>query len=140
MDSDKIEHLKLIQNIISRMAGNSGLIKRWAMVPVPVVAAFGKFGDVSNATSIAPGIAGCITLIFMWWQDDKYLRLEQEYRRLYEAIVAGEDVKMFDLNPKPYLDRVSSDCKTACSWSVALFYFPLIITLIVVLAVLAFSA
>ena len=136
MDSDKIEHLKLIQNIISRMAGNSSLIKRWAMVLVPVVVAFGKFGDAP----IVAAIAGCIPLIFMWWQDAKYLRLEREYRRLYEAIVAGKDVKMFDLNPKPYLDRVSSDCKTACSWSVALFYFPLIITLIVVLAVLAFSA
>ena len=75
------------------------------------------------------GIAGVIPFIFMWRQDAKYLRLERAYIKLYEAIVAGEDVKMFDLNFRPYLDSVDSDCKTACSWSVALFYLPLLFVL-----------
>ena len=111
MDSNRVEHLKLIQNIISRMAGNSSLIKRLTMVLVPVVAAFGKFGDAL----IVAAIAGCTPLIFMWWQDAKYLRLERAYVKLYEAIVAREDVRMFDLDPEPYLGRVGSAFKTARS-------------------------
>lgn len=123
------------------MAGNSSLIKRWAMVLVPVVAAFGKFGDVSNATSIAPGIAGCITLIFMWCLDVYYLRLEQAYVKLYEAIVAGKDVRRFDLDPDPYLDRFSFKSKAMRSKSVLLFYPPLLAALIVALVVaLLFSS
>ncbi len=118
------------------MASDSGLMKRWTMALVPVVAAFGKFGGAP----IVAGIAGGIPFIFMWWQDAKYLRLEQTYRKLYEAIVAGEDVRMFDLDFRPYLDRVNSDFKTACSWSVASFYLPLLVALIVALATVAFSA
>jgi len=121
----------MIQNIISRMAGNSSLIKRWAMVLVPAVATFGKVGDAP----IVAGIAGGIPLIFMWWQNAKYLRLERAYRKLYEAIVAGEKVKMFDLDSRPYLARVSSDCKTACSWSVVSFYLPLFLALVVALVI-----
>ena len=130
MDNDRVEHLKMLQNIISRMAGNSSLMKRWAMVLVPAVATFGKFGDAPVVATIAGGVP----LIFMWWQDAKYLRLERAYRKMYEAIVAGEEVKMFDLDHRPYLDRVNSDFKTVCSWSVALFYLPLLVALIVALA------
>ena len=130
MGDDRVEHLKMIQNIISRMAGNSSLMKRWAMVLVPAVATFGKFGDAP----IVAGIAGGIPLIFMWWQDAKYLRLERAYRKLYEAIVAGEEVKMFDLDSRPYLARVGSDYKTLCSWSVASFYPPLLVALAIALA------
>ncbi len=100
------------------------------MALVPVVAAFGKFGDAP----IVAGIAGGIPFIFMWWQDAKYLRLERAYVKLHEAIVAGEDVRMFDLDPKPYLGCVDSAFKTARSWSVALFYFPLLVALVVALA------
>ena len=132
MDNDRIEHLKLIQNIITRMAGNSSLIKRWTMALVPVAAAFGKFGD----SPIAAGIAGGIPMLFMWWQDAKYLRLERAYRELYNAIVAGEDVKMFGLDFRPYIGRVASDFKTACSWSVASFYLPLLVALIIALVAL----
>ena len=131
MDNDRVEHLKMIQNIISRMAGNSSLMKRWTMVLVPAVATFGKFGDAP----LVAGIAGGIPLIFMCWQDAKYLRLERAYRKLYEAIVAGEEVKMFDLDPEPYLARVGSDLKTMRSWSVVLFYFPLFVALAVALAI-----
>ena len=136
MGNERIEHLKMIQNIISRMAGNSGLMQRWTMALVPVVAAFGKFGDAP----IVAGIAGVIPFIFMWRQDAKYLRLERAYIKLYEAIVAREDVRMFDLDPKPYLGCVGSTFKTARSWSVASFYFPLLVALLVALATVAFSA
>lgn len=118
MKSDTIEHLKLIQNIITRMAGNSGQMKRWTMALVPVVAAFGKFGDAP----LVAGFSGGIPLLFMWWQDAKYLKLEKAYRKMYEAIVAGESVKPFDLNPDPYLKLVDSVVLTAFSWSVAMFY------------------
>lgn len=99
------------------------------MVLGPVVAAFGKFGDVSNATSIA----GCIILIFMWWQDAKYLRLERAYVKLYEAIVAGENVRMLDLDPRPYLDCFGFNYRAMQSKSVLLFCPPLLSSLIVAL-------
>lgn len=113
------------------MAGNSGQMKRWTMILVPVVVAFGKCG---NAPIVA--IVGCIPLFFMGWQDAKYLQLERAYRKLYEAIVAGEDVKMFDLNPKPYLD--GSVLKVARSWSVASFYLSLFAALVVAWAIMQF--
>ena len=121
----------MIQNIISRMASNSGLIKRWTIALVPSVAAFGKFGDAP----IVAGIAGGVPLIFMWCLDIYYLRLEHGYRKLYEAIVYDKKgVEMFDLNVETYLERIGLASKAMRSKSVLLFYPPLIVALILALA------
>ena len=126
----KIEHLKFTQNVIARMAGNSRQTKKWAIVLVPAIIAFQKFVDPPLLIGFVSLVAFLFAFFSMWYHDANYLRLERVYRKLYETIIGGKDVKKFELNPSPYFKQVDSCLKIARSWSVFWFYFPIFIGLI----------
>ena len=89
-----IEHLKLVQGIVARMASNSAQMKTWA---VSLVTASFVFSGLSDEPHWLIGLGGCIPVISFWTMDAKYLHLERCYIKLYEAIVAGASVKSFEL-------------------------------------------
>ena len=81
MDSKKLEHLKMIQDIIARMSGNIFLLKGWAITLIAAI-----------FTIVAKNISGayiffsfCILFIF-WILDGYFLSLERCYRSLYDEI------------------------------------------------------
>lgn len=75
---DKKEHLKMIEDIITRMANNSFLIKGWT---VTLIAALLVFADAKN--NICFIWIAIIPIIVFWYLDSFYLQLERKYRRLY---------------------------------------------------------
>lgn len=75
---DKKEHLKMIEDIITRMANNSFLIKGWT---VTLIAALLVFADTKN--NIYFIWIAIIPIIVFWYLDSFYLQLERKYRQLY---------------------------------------------------------
>ena len=129
-----IEHLKMVQGVINRMAGNSAQMKTWA---VSLVTAIFAFSGLSNDPHWLVGAGGCIPVIFFWVLDARYLHLERCYRKLYEAIVTGKPVAPFDLNYRPYADSVDTVWWVAWSWSTRLFYGALLLVVFALILILA---
>ena len=119
--SDKTEHLRMIQDIISRMAGNSLQIKCWCMAIVAVIIAF------TDGRLI---LAGIVLIALFCWMDAKYLSLEKAYRNRYDTVRQKDESEIdFSMETKKV-----KDSKGFRSWSVSWFYLVLAAT-VVLLAV-----
>jgi hypothetical protein len=79
-----LEHLKLIQAVIMRLAGNSFLLKGWSVTLVAGLAALTKTQGDRSFAWIALGVVAVF-----WFLDSYYLALERAYRDLYRDVVAG---------------------------------------------------
>lgn len=79
----QVEHLKLIQAVVSRLAGNSFLLKGWTVTLVAGLSALAK-ADTDRAFAwIACGVIVVFGLL-----DAYYLALERKFRVLYDSAVA----------------------------------------------------
>lgn len=78
MEKEKIliEELKMIQDIIKRMADNSFKLKKWCLTVVVVTMLFQE--RVNNFIPI-------ISLFGFWFLDSYYLYIEREFRNLYNT-------------------------------------------------------
>lgn len=129
----KVEHLKMVQGVITRMAGNSAQMKTWA---VSLVTAVIVFSGLSEKPHWLIAMAGFVPVVAFWIMDAKYLHLERCYRALYEEIVGGTSVKAFDLDYRPYAGSVDSLWWVAWSWSVRAFYGALLGATLILLLIL----
>lgn len=129
-----VEHLKLIQGVITRMAGNSAQMKTWT---VALVTATIVFSGVSKDPSWLVGFGGCLAVIALWSMDVRYLRLQKCYVELHAAIVRGDEITEFDLDYRPYITTVYSIWTIFKSWSVIMFYGPLFVVMAILLFILA---
>jgi hypothetical protein len=75
-----VEHLKLIQAVITRMAGNSFLLKGWSISLVAGLCALSKAETDGSYAWIALGVV--VVFAFL---DAFYLALERAYRALYNT-------------------------------------------------------
>ena len=128
-----VEHLKLVQGVVTRMAGNSALMKAWGRIPrhstIRLLSGIGRSPLVDCSGC-------CIPVIAFWTMDARYLHLERCHIRLYETIVTGSSIAPFGLNYRPYVSTVESSWKIAFSWSVCRFYgslFAIMLALLVIL-------
>ena len=136
MDDNKkytLEHLKLIQSVIARMANNSAQMKTWAVSLVTAVIAL---SGLSNAPHFLVLLAGLIPVIAFWWMDAKYLHIERCYIKLYYAVLENKDVKEFDLDYRKFEKKVDPVWKIMRSWSVIGFYLILSIALFTLMILL----
>jgi hypothetical protein len=84
-DSDPaaIEHLRMIQAVITRLAGNSAQCKTWGITIVSAIIAFA--GATRNESIVAVAI---VPLAIFGFLDAAYLANERAYRGLYNDIAA----------------------------------------------------
>lgn len=82
MSTEQVKHLELIQGVISRMAGNSALLKGWSVTLAAALIglAAGKDAKVQYA------LLGLLPPIFFAILDAFYLRQERLFRKLYDRI------------------------------------------------------
>ena len=131
---EMVEHLKMVQNVVARMAGNSAQMKTWA---VSLVTAVIIFSGLSNDPHWLISAGGFVSILAFWTMDARYLHLERCYVKLHEAIAARSPVIPFDLNYRPYALSVDSVWRIARSWSVYTFYGSLLVVMIALLTFLA---
>lgn len=127
----QLKHLDLIQAVVGRLAGNSFLVKGWA---ITVAGAFAGFA--LNAREGWLALVGVLTTSFFWGMDTHFLRSERLFRALYDQVrLSDPAVTPFYLGAtsKTFAGRVSeghtradrttaSWWRTAASPTLALFY------------------
>jgi len=124
---------EIVQDVISRLAGNSFLIKGWAVTLV--VASL-----LLRGTSYHHFVA-FIPLIIFWYYDTYFLRLERLYRKLYDWLVENR------LKNNQYLLDVSKDrlekrfgnevpCKLQLAFSTTLIVFYGFLFLIIIASII----
>lgn len=73
-------HLQMIQGVISRMAGNSFMLKGWAVTLISAVFALAAQGANPRIAFVA-----YLPAVTFWLLDAYYLWQERLFRRLYDA-------------------------------------------------------
>ena len=112
-----IEELKIIQDIIKRMAFDSFMIKVWAITLV-IITLLLKGGSFQVFISFIP-------LLVFWYLDAYFLWQERMYRELYNWVAENrlktEDF-LFDLNAYRFKDKVQRKLRIMFSLTLGWFY------------------
>jgi hypothetical protein len=128
-----VEELKIVQDIIKRMALNSVLIKGWTITLV--VATLLLKGEKFQA------FIAFIPILVFWYLDAYFLWLERLYRRLYDWIRTNRlntDEYLFDMNYRRFIKDEQSRLRIMFSLTLGWFYGSIfVLTLIYVFLFLA---
>jgi hypothetical protein len=130
----RVKHLEMLQTLITRMASYGASFKNYCITVVTAVIGLGftLHRPIFSALALLPLLAFALA-------DAQYLRVERRFRGLFDA-VRREDwstMPSFEIDLKNAPD--SSYGKAVGSWSIAGFYAPLAIgvMILVLLARLA---
>ncbi len=115
--SNKVEHLNMIQSIISRMANNSLQVKCWCLAIV------GAAIVLSRSFIILACVFPVVLFCFL---DTHYLNEERAFRELYDVVRVKDDQDI-DFSMKKKNEKIRETFK---SWSIWPFYLSLIVLLI----------
>ena len=125
-ETARIEHLKLIQAVVDRLARNSFAIKS--------TAAAASAALVAVAASINSPFAalGGYAVLSLWLLDARFLRQERDFRRLYDSVRRGTPARpgsddYFTMELAPDARRSDGLLKVVVSLSLFLFYATLMI-------------
>ena len=108
-DADKIKHMEMIQSVVTRLAGNSFLVKGWAITLTGVLAGFGLDRDDWRLAA-----AAFVPVVIFWALDAYYLRSERLFRELYDRVRKLEEVEPFSLGATS--DDFVASAGKAASW------------------------
>jgi hypothetical protein len=114
MADDRVEHLKMVQAVIARMAQNSFLLKGWSVTLVTAMNALAISGKRPGYAILAlfPALA-------FWGLDAFYLRQERLFRALHQTIVEGGiEITPFSLRTDAVQGKVQSWVETAITFTV----------------------
>src|SRR5712691_4894633 len=84
MCEDQRKHLEFLQGVISRMAGNSFLLRGWSVTLV--AALFALAAKDADRSFVVISYFPCIML---WILDAYYLSQERKFRSLYDSVRSG---------------------------------------------------
>lgn len=92
---DRRKHLEFVQAVVTRMAAASANVKTWLLAVVTAL-----YGFSVTEGSVALALLGLATVVPFMYLDASYLRVEREFRALYEAVVWNvRPVRAFSLDP-----------------------------------------
>lgn len=126
----KIKHLEFIQATINRMAGNSFLLKGWAVTLVGALLAL-SFKEMNWLYVLI----SLVVLTLFWALDSYYLEQERSFIKLYEHVIKNHGDTDFSMDTKPHRKEVKWH-RCAFSHTVILFYGGMLLVHIVVLIII----
>ncbi len=134
-ESARLEHLKLIQGVIARMARNSFAIKAASITIVTALVA------VALSSNYLVAAFGGISLVMFWLLDAFYLCQERSFRALYNTVRHGPPSELggegyFSMVTEAHRHRVRETIAIMITMTLLFFYVPLL-TLLGLAAVLA---
>ena len=123
----RIKHLEMLQTVIGRMSGQGATLKNYCIILTTAVSGIAVTFQKSSAVLLALLPVTIFALL-----DAQYLRLERRFRSEFEK-VRREDwgtKPTFEINGKgPF---IWSYLCSLFSWSIAIFYLPLAVLVVVV--------
>ena len=130
--NDTIEHLKLIQGVINRMARNSFLLKGWNVVLVSAL-----FALAASNTDIFIVCLAYFPAFAFWVLDGYFLRQERLFRALYDyvRILKEEDID-FSMNTSIVKDNVSCWGRVVVSTTLLVFHGTVLASITIVMLVI----
>lgn len=132
-----VEHLRLIQGVINRMAQVSFILKGWTITIVAAV-----FGIAANAFTPWLGLLTLFPSLLFGGLDAYYLRQERLFRCLYEKVRLdpdGEVIPSYSMNTSPCESDVGSWWRTLYRPTIGWFYGIMIVITIIVTALLCIN-
>ena len=128
----KVKHPELIQAVVTRMAGNSFLLKGWSVTLVAALFALAA----KDANARFGWIAFLPTLMF-WILDGYFLSQERRFRRLFDHVRMLDESKVdFSMDTIPFKTWETSWLAAICSVTLLVFYLSVIVIISVVLTFL----
>src|SRR5262245_15467040 len=129
MDSSRVEHLKMIQKAIDRMAQNSFVLRGWS-----VTLATGMLAVAVAEEKRRFAILALLPALALWGLDAFYLRQERLFRGLHDNVClafGSEDVTDFSMDTRN-IQNVRSWFKTLFAKVVIGLHGPLFIVILTV--------
>lgn len=124
-DEVYIEHLQMIEDVITRLSNNSKNMKGWFLAVISVL-----FGFLIPRACISLLLITVTISIAFWVLDSYYLALERRYRRLYAAVIKRDkEIPQFSMEIDRYNSGREHIISALFSLSTIGFYLPLIISL-----------
>ena len=133
---NKIQHLQMIQGIITRMASNSFSLKGWAVTLVAAIFAL-TWANINRGFLLI----ALIPIFAFWALDAYYLNLERKNRKLYDKVRKMDEAEIdFSMNASLPELQDQTTCYWSCFWSSTekKFYLPLLAVVIIPPLVAAF--
>jgi len=130
---NQVRHLEIIQDVINRMATNTFALKVLAGILAAAILAYAGAAKDVHAVLVWTGV---IPIGAFWYLDTRYLRLQNLFRKLYDAVRKGNVEEPFDMNISRFDSEVPNHLDIAWSWSVRDFYLALVAILLLVSFVL----
>jgi hypothetical protein len=145
-EGHRLKHMEFIQAVVARLAGNSFLLKGWAITVAGVFIGFSL-----NSDDVRLALGALFPTIAFWGLDAYYLKSERLFRVLYDQVRKGdahvEPFFMGATNPE-FVRRVragetgpeigmASFWKTTVRRTLAWFYLPLIAASAIVAAIVS---
>jgi len=126
---NKLKHLELIQNIITRMANNSFLLKGWNLTILAALIGLNKDGLDEKVIFIS------FILIFVFWMlDAYYLAQERIFRARYDEVrIKQEDNIDFSM-------KLDGKKTAKMDWFIVFYSMPLSLLYIGLIGSLGLSA
>lgn len=126
MDKTEILHkeIDLIQNVISRMASNSFLLKGWIITII--IGALALTSGVEFKSDIPYlTVVLLIPLMIFWYLDAYFVHKEKCFRKLYEWVILNRNKSneyLYSLDSKRFEQKVQSISKTMFTSTILYFY------------------
>lgn len=129
MAEEKVEHLKLIQGVINRMAQVSFILKGWT-----VTISIAGLGLAVNIPNFWLGLLILFPVFVFWGLDAYYLRQERLFRCLYNKVCLdpnGTKIPFFSMDTTICKKETGSWFETL--WRPAVLWFYLVVVTIIIL-------
>lgn len=129
---EKLKHLEFIQNVITRLNGNSFLLKGWCITLVSAL--FVLSAKDSNAMYM---LIAYIPLPAFWVLDAFYISKERQYRELYKKVssVPPEEIT-FSMSTKEFDKGKNTWLECILSKTLLPFYGTILVALIIVMLII----
>ena len=125
---DRRQHLTFIQDVITRMNSNSFSLKGLMITIVAALVAFTVNDDNKDTAVFNLSIALLLVLIF-WFLDAYYLKMERQYRMLYDDAVIDK-AELYKMTADDYYVCYFEVLFSKTTWPL---YLPIVGVLIVVI-------
>lgn len=124
-----VEHLKIIQGVINRMAQVSFILKGWNVTLVVVI-----LGFAANNADVRLSLFALLPAFVFWGLDAYYLRQEKLFRELYKRVISsgGEEIQEFSMDTSVCCDSVHSWHRTLFNPTIIAIHGIVIIIIIIV--------
>ena len=126
---EKLKHLEFLQNVITRMASNSFLLKGWTVLLVSAL-----FALLAEASRIQFVYLAYFPSVAFWILDGYFLRQERLFRKLYDRVrTLPNSATDFSMDTTSVASQVDSWFRTLFSKTLIIFHGTVILTISVVL-------